>query len=80
MEIFIYYTFIYESLSYTSAGLKTTHKMRQHVIPQFMNTKWKTENKFGYKGIAVRKFLRKYYEKKDDKKRRAHKYEAEIRQ
>ncbi|KAJ8687504.1 hypothetical protein QAD02_023298 [Eretmocerus hayati] len=44
-------------------GMRQYYKLRQHVIPRFLNTKWKSKHLFGYNGHAVRKFLRLYREK-----------------
>ncbi|XP_033338431.2 mitochondrial ribosomal protein L47 [Megalopta genalis] len=50
-------------LQYNALGLRFFYRMRQHVIPKFMNTKWHKTHHFGFGGYAVRKFLRLYREK-----------------
>ncbi|KZC08750.1 PREDICTED: 39S ribosomal protein L47, mitochondrial [Dufourea novaeangliae] len=50
-------------LTWTILGMRFFYRMRQHVIPKFMNTSWKKTHMFGYNGYAVRKFQRLYKEK-----------------
>lgn len=58
-------------LVYNILGLRFYYRMRQYVIPKFMNTKWHKTHLFGFGGYATRKFLRLYKEKLWSQKRRA---------
>ncbi|XP_043483134.1 39S ribosomal protein L47, mitochondrial [Leptopilina heterotoma] len=51
-------------------GLPFVYRLRQHVIPKFMNTKWKKEHVHAHSGYAVRKFLRLYHEKFHNERRK----------
>lgn len=55
-------------------GLRQYHRLKQYLIPRFLNTKWKKTHMFGFNGYAVRKFLRLYREKLWNAKRKARKY------
>lgn len=52
-------------------GMAFFYRSFEHVIPYFMNRKWREEHKFQYGGSAVFKFLRKYREKLWNTKRKA---------
>ena len=52
-------------------GMKFFYRSFEHVIPYYMNTKWRESHKFRYGGYAVRKFLLKYREKLWNEKRKA---------
>lgn len=51
-------------------GMKFYYRSFEHVIPYWMNVKWRENHKFRYGGYAVRKFLRKYREKLWNEKRK----------
>lgn len=55
-------------------GLPFRYKMAEHVIPKFMNKKWRQNNIHYYGGYAVHKFLRLYREKLFVRKRQLRKY------
>lgn len=52
-------------------GLTKFYRSSEHVIPYFMNRKWRESHKFRYGGHAVYKFLLKYREQIWSKKRAA---------
>lgn len=52
-------------------GMAFFYRSFEHVIPYFMNKKWRENHKFSYGGSAVQKFLRKYREKLWNEKRKA---------
>ncbi|XP_016844335.1 39S ribosomal protein L47, mitochondrial isoform X2 [Nasonia vitripennis] len=52
-------------------GMKQFYRLKQHLIPKHLNTKWKQRHLFGYGGHAVRKFQKLYREKLWNEKRRA---------
>lgn len=58
-------------LVYNALGLKFYYRMREYLIPKYMNTKWFKTHQFQYHGHAVHKFLRFYREKLWNSKRRA---------
>lgn len=58
-------------LVYNALGLKFYYRMREYLVPKFMNSKWFKKHHFGYEGYAVQKFLRFYREKLWNTKRRA---------
>lgn len=55
-------------------GIRQYYRLRQHLIPKFLNSTWKKTHHFGYNGYAVRKFLKLYREKLWNAKRIARKY------
>lgn len=52
-------------------GISFFYRSCEHVIPYFLNKKWRKEHKFIYGGTAVQKFLQKYREKLWNVKRKA---------
>ena len=52
-------------------GMAFFYRSFEHVVPEFMNKKWKKDHTFRYGGYAVQKFLRLYREKKWGEKRKA---------
>lgn len=50
------------------------HRLKQYLIPKFLNSRWRENHLFGYNGYAVRKFQKLYREKMWNQKRRAKKY------
>ncbi|KAK0076284.1 hypothetical protein PV325_005625 [Microctonus aethiopoides] len=55
-------------------GLPFRYKMTEHIIPKFMNEKWRQNNIHYYGGYAVQKFLRLYREKLFIRRRRHRNY------
>lgn len=51
-------------------GISFYYRAFEHVIPYWMNVKWRETHKFQYGGYAVRKFLLKYREKLWNEKRK----------
>lgn len=43
-------------------GIRFFYREFEHLVPRFMNRKWRENHKFQFGGFAVRKFLRKYHE------------------
>lgn len=43
-------------------GMKYWYRFSEHMIPKFMNTKWRNTHIFRFRGKAVRKFRRLYRE------------------
>lgn len=56
---------------YNQLGISFFYRSFEHVIPYFMNKKWRETHKFRYGGSAVVKFLRLYREQLWNKKRMA---------
>lgn len=61
---------------YNQLGLKMRYRMRQYVMPKFMNRKWHELHKFSFGGYAVAKFRRLYKEKLWNQRRKARNREA----
>lgn len=58
-------------LQHNQLGIAFFYRSFEHVIPSFMNRKWRESHKFRYGGAAVSKFLLKYREKLWNEKRKA---------
>lgn len=58
-------------LQHNQLGIAFFYRSFEHVIPSFMNRKWRESHNFRYGGIAVSKFLLKYREKLWNEKRKA---------
>ncbi|XP_072757605.1 large ribosomal subunit protein uL29m [Anoplolepis gracilipes] len=58
-------------LVYNLLGIRFYHRMRQYIIPKFMNRRWHKWHLFGFGGYATRRFLRFYREKIWNERRRA---------
>lgn len=58
-------------LVHNQLGMKFFYRSFEHVIPLWMNKKWREDHKFRYSGAAVAKFLRLYREKLWNVKRKA---------
>jgi large subunit ribosomal protein L47 len=43
-------------------GVKFFYREFEHLVPRYMNRKWREDHKFQYSGFAVRKFLQLYRE------------------
>jgi large subunit ribosomal protein L47 len=43
-------------------GVKFFYREFEHLVPRYMNRKWREDHKFQYSGYAVRKFLLLYRE------------------
>lgn len=56
---------------YSEIGIKYYYRKSEHVIPYFMNKKWRESRRFGYSGKDVAMFLNKYREKLWNEKRKA---------
>lgn len=56
---------------YNQIGIKYYYRKSEHVIPYFMNKKWRESRRFGYSGKDVAMFLSKYREKLWNEKRKA---------
>lgn len=52
-------------------GIRFNYREFEHVVPQFMNKKWRENHKFQYGGSAVKKFLLMYREQLYNVKRKA---------
>jgi large subunit ribosomal protein L47 len=52
-------------------GIKFYYRSFEHVIPHWMNVKWRESHNFRFGGYAVRKFLLKYREKLWNEKRKS---------
>jgi large subunit ribosomal protein L47 len=57
-------------LVHNQLGMRFFYRSFEHVIPYWMNVKWRENHKFRYGGYAVRKFLLKYREKLWNEKRK----------
>ena len=60
-----------KQMVHNQLGVKFLYRSFEHVIPYWMNVKWRENHKFRYGGYAVRKFLTKYREKLWNEKRKA---------
>lgn len=58
-------------LVHNQLGVRFFFRSFEHVIPYWMNVKWRQNHNFRYGGYAVRKFLRKYHEKIWNERRKA---------
>jgi large subunit ribosomal protein L47 len=52
-------------------GMKMLYRSFEHVVPYWMNVKWRESHNFRYGGYAVKKFLLKYNEKVWNERRKA---------
>lgn len=59
------------SLVHNPLGMRFYYRKFEHVIPIFMNKKWRESHQFSYGGYAVRKFLSLYREKLYNIKRKS---------
>jgi len=57
-------------LTHNQLGMRFFYRSFEHVVPFFMNKKWRADHKFKYGGHAVRKFLCLYREKIWDSRRK----------
>lgn len=55
-------------------GLRFFYREFEHIIPRFMNRKWRETHNFYHGGYAVNKFLKLYREKLYNEKRKSNKY------
>lgn len=55
-------------------GLRFFYREFEHIIPRFMNRKWRETHNFYHGGYAVNKFLKLYREKLYNEKRKSRKY------
>lgn len=54
-------------------GLRFFYREFEHIIPRFMNRKWRETHNFYHGGYAVNKFLKLYREKLYNEKRKSRK-------
>lgn len=52
-------------------GMRFFYKEFEHMIPRFMNKRWRESHKFSYGGFAVRNFMLKYRERLYNVKRKS---------
>lgn len=58
-------------LVHNQLGIKYFYRSSEHIVPYWMNRKWRENHIFRYHGSAVNKFLLKYREKLWNEKRKA---------